>query len=254
MKATIKIELRKDYATKEGKQMVCLRYTAYRRSTLISMNIAVVFIENEIEQLKQSRAAGTISNYYKLINTMKEWKPTLSFSEITLDFIQQFHNHELEVGNILSTVYKKHSNLKFLIGIAVDKEKLAKNPYEKFEIKKNIKAQNNDVLTEDELKKLQAAYNKKDYSKGKQEVLREFLFSCYTSLSFAEFSVLTYSDIKLITVDTGETYLILCNERTKTSVTYKIPIVSPVVVALLGNGNRAKRFSCLAPISPPIVI
>ena len=162
MKATIKIELRKDYATKEGKQMVCLRYTAYRRSTLISMNIAVlpkhwnkvsntvrsseprcyyynkaisevyqkadsivmenfftplpipqflerlkdkhhgntdfyVFIENEIEQLKQSRAAGTISNYYKLINTMKEWKPTLSFGEITLDFIQQFHNHELEV-------------------------------------------------------------------------------------------------------------------------------------------------------------
>jgi len=42
MKATIKIELRKDYATKEGKQMVCLRYTAYRRSTLISMNIAVL--------------------------------------------------------------------------------------------------------------------------------------------------------------------------------------------------------------------
>ena len=193
MKATIKIELRKDYATKEGKQMVCLRYTAYRRSTLISMNIAVlpkhwnkvsntvraseprcyyynkaisevyqkadtivmenffaplslsqflerlkdkhhgntdfyVFIENEIEQLKQSRAAGTISNYYKLINTMKEWKHALSFGEITLDFIQQFHNHELEVGNILSTVYKKHSNLKFLIGIAVDKEKLAKTP------------------------------------------------------------------------------------------------------------------------------
>ena len=28
MKATIKIELRKDHATKEGKQMVCLRYTA----------------------------------------------------------------------------------------------------------------------------------------------------------------------------------------------------------------------------------
>ena len=306
MKATIKIELRKDYATKEGKQMVCLRYTAYRRSTLISMNIVVypkhwnkvsntvrgseprcyyynkaisevyqkadtivmenfftplpipqflerlkdkhhgntdfyVFIENEIEQLKQSRAAGTISNYYKLINTMKEWKPTLSFGEITLDFIQQFHNHELEVGNILSTVYKKHSNLKFLIGIAVDKEKLAKNPYEKFEIKKNIKAQNNDVLTEEELKRLQTVYDKKEYSKGKQEVLREFLFSCYTSLSFAEFSVLTYSDIKPITVDTGETYLILCNERTKTNVTYKIPIVSPVVVALLGNGEPCQK-------------
>ena len=42
-----------------------------------------------------------------------------------------------------------------------------------FEIKKNIKAQNNDVLTEEELKRLQAVYDKKEYSKGKQEVLRE---------------------------------------------------------------------------------
>lgn len=71
--------------------------------------------------------------------------------------------------------------------------------------------------------------------------MREFLFSCYTNLSFAEFSVLTYSDIKPIMVDTGETYLILCNERTKTSVTYKIPIVSPVVVVLLGNGEPCQK-------------
>ncbi|MCD7852255.1 MAG: phage integrase SAM-like domain-containing protein [Parabacteroides sp.] len=95
-----------------------------------------VFIENEIELLKQSRAPGTIANYYKLINTMKEWKPSLSFSEITLDFIQNLHNHELKVGNLPSTIYKKHSNFKFLVGIAVDKEKIAKNPYEKFEIKR----------------------------------------------------------------------------------------------------------------------
>ncbi|WP_255491495.1 hypothetical protein [Dysgonomonas sp. ZJ279] len=40
-KATIQIELRKDYVTREGKQMVCLRYTAHRRSTLISLNISV---------------------------------------------------------------------------------------------------------------------------------------------------------------------------------------------------------------------
>lgn len=113
-----------------------------------------MFIEKEIELLKASRASGTIANYYKLINTMKEWKPTLSFDEITLDYIQRFHNHEIEVGNQLSTIYKKNANLKFLVGLAVDKEIIEKNPYEKFEIKKSIKAQNTDVLTEDELKKL----------------------------------------------------------------------------------------------------
>jgi len=306
MKATIKIELRKDYATKDGKKTVCLRYTAYRRSTLISLNVTVsptqwnsvsntvskkvpyselinknifeihqkanlivmenffkplrlpefvnklkdkhygntdfyVFIEKEIELLKASRANGTISNYYKLINTMKEWRPNLSFDDITLEYIQKFHNHELEVGNQLSTIYKKHANFKFLVGLAVDKEMIAKNPYDKFEIKKNIKAQNNDVLTEDELKILQKAYDENRYEEGKQEVLREFLFSCYTSLSYAEFSNVTYDDLKPITLKSGETYFLLCNERVKTNITYKIPIVSPVVVKLLGNGESFQK-------------
>lgn len=312
MKATLKIELRKDYATKDGRRAICLRYTANRRTTLISLNIFVkprqwnktscsvresaphcyhynkviseiyhkadaiimenffkplpvpqfiekikdksfgntdfyVFIENEIELLKQSRAPGTIANYYKLINTMKEWKPSLSFSEITLDFIQNLHNHELEVGNLPSTIYKKHSNFKFLVGIAVDKDKIAKNPYEKFEIKKNIKAQNNDVLTEDEIKTLQNIYDKQKYSKGKQEVLREFLFSCYTSLAYAEFFIVTYADIKLVKIDTGEYYPLLSDERTKTDITYKIPIVSPKVVALIGEGDSSQNI--FSPIS-----
>lgn len=312
MKATFKIEMRKDYATKDGKRPICLRYTANRRTTLISLNILIkprhwnkvsctvrdteprsyyynkaisefyqkadtiimenffkplsisqfiekirdksfgntdfyVFIENEIELLKKVRAPGTIENYNKLINTLKAWKPTLSFDEITLDFIQQFHNHELEVGNLPSTIYKKHSNFKFLIGIAVDKEKITKTPYEKFEIKKNIKAQNNDVLTEEELKKLQDAYDKKKYSKGKQEVLREFLFACYTSLAYAEYSIVTFADIKLIKIDTGEYYPLLSNDRTKTDITYKIPIVSPKVVALIGEGEPSQNI--FSPIS-----
>ena len=312
MKATTKIELRKDYQTKDGKRMVCLRYTAYRRSSLITLNISVlpknwnsksytirscvpfsdtlnkiifdfnqkannivfenyfkplpllefknrlldrnygntdfyVFIEKEIELLKASRASGTIANYYKLINTMKEWKSTLSFDQITLEYIQRFHNHEIEVGNQLSTIYKKHANFKFLVGLAVDKEIIAKNPYERFEIKKSIKAQNTDVLTEDELKKLQKVYDAKKYKDGKQEVLREFLFSCYTSLSYAEFSEVTYENLKQIKLKSKETFLLLCNERTKTSIMYKIPIVSPVVVNLLGIGESFQKI--FAPLS-----
>ena len=312
MKASLKILLRNNYVTKEGKRQVCLRYTAYRQCTFIGMNISVepkywnekkctvlsgdkrylfynelihkmynkadniildnylkpltaqefiyklkdknygnadfyLFIEKEIELLKASRASGTIANYYKLINTMKEWKSTLAFDEITLDYIQRYHNHEIEVGNQLSTIYKKHANFKFLIGLAVDKEMIEKNPYEKFEIKKSIKAQNTDVLTEDELKKLQEAYNSGKYKDGKQEVLREFLFSCYTSLSYAEFSEVTYENLKPIKLKSKETYFLLCNERTKTNIMYKIPIVSPVVVNLLGNGESFQKI--FAPLS-----
>ena len=312
MKASLKILLRNNYVTKEGKRQVCLRYTAYRQCTFIGLNISVlpqhwsekrsavlsgdsrylfynelihkmyhkadsiilenylkplpvrefvsklkdehygntdfyVFIEKEIELLRASRASGTISNYYKLINTMKEWKSTLTFDEITLDYIQRFHNQEIKVGNQLSTIYKKHANFKFLIGLAVDKEKIEKNPYEKFEIKKSIKAQNTDVLTEEELKKLQKAYDSKKYKDGKQEVLREFLFSCYTSLSFAEFSEVTYDNLKPVELKSKETFFLLCNERTKTGITYKIPIVSPVVIKLLGNGESFQKI--FAPLS-----
>lgn len=306
MKASLKILLRNNYVTKEGKRQVCLRYTAYRQCTFIGLNISVlpqywsqkrsavlsgderflfynelihkmyhkadkivldnylkpltvpefinklkdkhyantdfyVFVEKEIELLKSSRADGTISNYYKLINTMKEWKPTLSFDEITLDYIQRYHNHEIEVGNQQSTIYKKHANFKFLIGLAVDKEMIAKNPYERFEIKKSIKAQNTDVLTEEELKILQKAYDEDKYKDGKKEVLREFLFSCYTSLAFAEFSEVTYNDLKPVQLKSKETFLLLCNERTKTNIPYKIPIVSPVVVGLLENGEAFQK-------------
>lgn len=309
MKASLKILLRNNYVTKEGKRQVCLRYTAYRQCTFIGLNISVlpqhwsnkrlavlsgderylfynelihkmynkadnivldnylkpltvqeficklkdehygntdfyIFIEKEIDLLKASRAGGTISNYYKLINTMKEWKSTLSFDEITLDYIQRFHNHEIEAGNQLSTIYKKHANFKFLIGLAVDKEMIEKNPYDKFEIKKSIKAQNNDILTEDELKTLQTAYDNNKYTGGKKEVLREFLFSCYTSLSYAEFENVTYNDLKPITLkkkENAELYHLLCNERRKTSIMYKIPIVSSVVVNLLGNGETFQK-------------
>lgn len=198
------------------------------------------FVEQELEVLKVDRAKGTIANYKKLLNTMREWKPTLHFYEITLDFIEKFHTHEIELGNLESTVNKKHANLKFLIGRAVLKEKIGKNPYERFTIKKKIKAQNEDVLTEQEIEKLHEVYKHNTYSGGKQKVLRNFLFSCYTSLSYAEFDVVTYADLKKYIIDKKE-YLLLCNKRVKNGMSYKIPIVSDKVEELLGTGKDFQK-------------
>lgn len=198
------------------------------------------FITQELEFLQTDRRKGTIDNYKKLINTMKVWKPTLSFSEITLDFIQSFHKHEIESGNKLSTVYKKHANFKFLIGVAMKKELITKNPYDNFEIKKKIKTENTDVLTEEEIAKLYDVYQSGVYSKGKQIVLRNFLFSCYCGLSFAEFDVVTYADVKTYVVD-GKDCLLLVNERYKNNMPYQIPIVSDKVKSLLGTGQDFQK-------------
>lgn len=204
------------------------------------------FITQELEFLQTDRRKGTIDNYKKLINTMKVWKPTLSFSEITLDFVQSFHKHEIESGNKQSTVYKKHANFKFLIGVAMKKELITKNPYDNFEIKKKIKAENNDILTEEEIGKLHAVYDRNVYTKGKQTVLRNFLFACYTGLSYAEYDVITYADLKHYTIDKHECIL-LRNVRYKNDETYKIPIVSDKVKALLGSGEDFQKiFSMLS--------
>ena len=77
--------------------------------------------------------------------------------------------------------------------------------------------------------------------------MREFLFSCYTSLSYAEFFNVTYTDIKLIKIDTGESFPLLSDERTKTNITYKIPIVSPKVFALIKKGKSFQKI--FSPIS-----
>lgn len=210
-----------------------------------------VFIENELELLQSTRAKQTLSNYYNLINKMKEWKPTLAFREITLEYIQRFHDHEIKAGHQLSTIYKKHANFKFLLGLAINKEQFTKNPYEKFPIKKITKAQNNDILTEEELETLQKAYNANRYNNGKREVLRDFLFSCYTSLSYAEFHNVTYGDLKPVTLKESkkkEVYSVLCNERQKTSVMYKIPIVSLVVEQLMETENKEPSDKIFRPL------
>lgn len=317
MKATLKILLRNNYQTKEGKQQVCIRYTSYRRSTFIGLNISVhpkdwndhkkqvkateahhihynklikeqyhkaesiiidhflkplpvaefigklkdkhygnedfyIFIENEFELIKSARSPRTMDNYHNLINKMKEWKPTLTFSEITLEYIQRFHDYEIKIGNQLSTIYKKHTNFKFLLGLAQNKEYLEKNPYDKFEIKKITKAQNSDILTEEELKILQIAYDSNKYTEGKKEVLRDFLFSCYTSLSYAEFYNVTYGDLKPVTLKKDKveaTCPLLCNERQKTSVLYKIPIVSDKVKELLELENKEPFQKIFSPLT-----
>ncbi len=63
------------------------------------------FIEQELKVLKVDRAKGTIDNYKKLLNTVKEWEPSLQFHEITLDFIEKFHAYEIEK---LYDVYKEN--------------------------------------------------------------------------------------------------------------------------------------------------
>lgn len=194
------------------------------------------YAEHEINLMEGVLSSGTVMNYRKLLNTLRAWKPKLLLGDISIGFLQEFHRVELKKGNLLSTVYKKHANLKALLNLAVKKDLLTKNPYSNFQVKRNFRSQNTNILTETELNLLKDKYLEDIYAENKQEVLRCFLFSCYTGLSFVDFNEITYSDLIKIEID-GEEYFFLKKERIKTKVMYKIPIVSPIVKTLLGGGK-----------------
>lgn len=193
------------------------------------------YAEHEISLMQEALSDGTIKNYKKLLSGLREWKPRLLMGEISVGFLQKFHKIELQKGNLLSTIYKKHANLKTLLNLAVQKSLLTRNPYSDFKIKGNFKSQNTNVLTETELNILKNKYLENVYMGKKQEVLKCFLFSCYTGLSFIDFNKITYSDLIKIEIENKE-YYILKKERVKTKITFKIPIVSSIVKLLLGKG------------------
>lgn len=66
------------------------------------------------------------------------------------------------------------------------------------------------------------------------------MFSCYTGLSYAEYDVITYADLKKILVSKNS-YLLLENYRVKTGELYRVPIVSTKVIELLGNGKDFQK-------------
>lgn len=107
-------------------------------------------------------------------------------------------------------------------------------------------------MNEDELQLLQNAYDSGRFKKGKREALRSFLFSCYTSLSYAEFQRVIYSDLKRIVLKEEKyngIYYLLSNERQKTKEIYKIPIVSPTVISLLEMENKESYLNVFSPLS-----
>lgn len=71
--------------------------------------------------------------------------------------------------------------------------------------------------------------------------MTDFLFSYYTSLSYAKFYNVTYDDLKPVKLTKDKikvTYCLLTNECQKTGVMYKIPIVSDRVKQLIELENK----------------
>lgn len=149
------------------------------------------FAEHEIKGMHEY-SQGTIKGYYTLVSKMRQFKPNLGFQEINLNFIKSYDDYmRKELGNNQNTIHRSHRFIRSIINRAIRQDIIKENPYKRFTLK--LVPTHRQFLTISELETL--ASIQPNISGSLKEVLRHFLFSCYTGLRYSDLFSLQYKNI-----------------------------------------------------------
>jgi integrase/recombinase XerD len=157
------------------------------------------FIKTELELRKPELAANTHKQHTTVINKLdafREWKkigPYLLFSHLTPDLMQQFKNYLRTEGNADPTIDKIMKIVKQYLEVARKKGISFRDPFVLIKIR-NYKS-NRISLSQKELDKLEAYFNKASCPKGHKRLLQYFLFSCFTGLRISDVKRITWTNV-----------------------------------------------------------
>ena len=163
------------------------------------------FIENEIKNnLKNKLAAGTLQTYYTQISKLKQFRPTLTFNDIDINFLEAYENYMLDkLNNENSTIDKTFRFVRSAYNKAIEKgiAEIEKYPFRQYHWKKAKQTDKKQkALTITEFNKLNELYNKNTFKRSLHNVLKYFLFCCYTGLRYSDVRNLRFKDIQENTI------------------------------------------------------
>lgn len=158
------------------------------------------FIEAEIKQrLRIEFAAATIRTYNTNISKLKQFKDPLKFGDITPDFIMKYKLYMIDkLGNNSNTVNKSLSWLRSCLYKAKNAKKIERSPFEEKEnhdLKIGKIEGNREFLTINEVINLERLLDTDELSNNKRNVLRYFLFCCFTGLRYYDIKSLRNKNI-----------------------------------------------------------
>lgn len=135
-------------------------------------------------------------SYKSQITKLLKFKPHISFADITEKFINDYQYYMLStLGNNENTVSKSLRSLRTFVNIAMRYGHIKNNPFKYVTIKKVDGKR--DFLSLDELNKIANAYfDYKITDVMEREIVRYFLFSCYTGLRYSDLRSLKNSSIQ----------------------------------------------------------
>lgn len=186
----------------------------------------LTFLKREItnSSLKESTKKNHLSTYLVL----RKFKRSISFSELTFDFITSFDQHLRTENYHINTIAKHMKHLKRYINVAINKEYMGLHqyPFRKYRIKTTDNKHT--YLSPEELELLEnLKLNGRD--KKLRLTLDAFLFCCYAGLRYSDFVSLNPENIAQIS---NETWLVYRSVKTK------IEVRLPLYLLFEGKGMR----------------
>lgn len=197
--------------------------------------------------------AGTMKNYYTtekylyLFLTKKRKVNDIYLKQVNFRFISEFEHYlrdyknskkQHSMGN--NGVMKHLERFKKIINLGIKLEWMARNPFDKFQLKYN--KYDREYLSERELELLEGTEFK---SERLQRVRDFFVFSCYTGLSYVDVKELTEENIVMGIDNKNWIY----TKREKTDELVKIPIL-PQAWAILQKYRAGQELGLTTNILP----
>jgi len=173
------------------------------------------FVDSLQIELKGKLTPGTLKGYKDQVNKMKAFRSDLRFKDIDRRFIDQYELFLIKKRtNNKNTITKSFKFIKSVLNKAVIAGLIKENIFDKIPLGRT--EGNREYLTANELNILNKLYYKKELKPNKNNVLRYFLFCCYTGLRYIDIKNLRFADIL------NENYISICMIKTKENV--KIPL------------------------------
>ena len=153
------------------------------------------YIDYLIVKRDSELAADTLDHYRKQLSKLKKFRPALTFSEVNETFILEYKDYMIRtLKNTPITWNKGLEFIKRVCNQAYKEDKLRTNPFKNLQI--NRLKGNLEHLTLDELKNLDKLFQEQTLRANQQNILKYFLFSCYTGIRYGDMYLMRFDNIK----------------------------------------------------------
>jgi site-specific recombinase XerD len=151
------------------------------------------FIEKLIPELALRWSAGTINNYNVTLRKLREFSPDIKYGDLTENFLARFEHFLKSKKLSVNTIWKHHKDLRHFINEAIKRGVQIANPYQHYKL---IKAKGKrSWLTNDEVIRIRDLMLSGKLHPSHDQVLKYFLFSCFTGLRISDVKKIRYDDI-----------------------------------------------------------